>query len=48
MDDIGQLRAEVELCFGDNMETHMVTTTTAIAIPRGTPRGDVRENAVNR
>lgn len=37
MDDIGELGAEVELCLGENLETHMITTTTAVAIPRGVP-----------
>lgn len=35
MDDVGQLGAEVELCLGEDMETHMITTTTAVAIPKG-------------
>ena len=37
MDDIGELGAEVELCLGENLETHMITTTTAVAIPKGVP-----------
>jgi hypothetical protein len=37
MDDIGDLGAEVEFCLGDELETHMITTTTAIAIPKGVP-----------
>ena len=37
MNDIGDLGAEVELCLGDDLETHMITTTTAIAIPKGMP-----------
>ena len=31
MDDIGELGAEIELCLGEEMETHMITTTTAVA-----------------
>jgi hypothetical protein len=37
MDDIGGLGAEVELCLGEDLETHMITTTTAVAIPKGMP-----------
>jgi len=37
MDDIGELGAEIELCLGENLETHMITTTTAVAIPKGMP-----------
>ena len=35
--DLGELGAEVELCIGEEMETHMITTSTAVAIPRGLP-----------
>jgi hypothetical protein len=35
MNDMGELGAEVELCLGEEMETHMITTSTAVAIPRG-------------
>ena len=37
VDDIGELGAEIELCLGENLETHMITTTTAVAIPKGMP-----------
>jgi hypothetical protein len=36
-DDMGELGAEVELCLGAEVEKHMITTTTAVAIPRGMP-----------
>jgi uncharacterized RmlC-like cupin family protein len=35
--DIGDLGAEVELCIGEEMEKHMITTTTAVSIPKGLP-----------
>jgi hypothetical protein len=37
MNDIGELGAEVEMCMGEEMETHMITTSTAVAIPKGVP-----------
>jgi hypothetical protein len=36
-DDMGELGAEVELCLGAEGEKHMITTTTAVAVPRGMP-----------
>ncbi len=48
MDDIGDLGAEVELCLGDELETHMITTTTAIAIPKGMPHFPSTINILNR
>ncbi len=35
--DMGYLGAEVELYLGEEKETHMITTATAVAVPRGTP-----------
>jgi hypothetical protein len=35
--DMGELGAEVELCLGAKGEKHMITTTTAVAVPRGLP-----------
>jgi len=35
MNDLSELGAEVELCLGEEMDTHMITTSTAIAIPKG-------------
>jgi hypothetical protein len=35
--DEGYLGAEVELTMGEEKETHMITTATAVAIPKGTP-----------
>ncbi len=35
--DMGYLGAEIELCLGKEKETHMITTSTAIAVPKGMP-----------
>jgi hypothetical protein len=35
--DMGELGAEVELCLGAEGEKHMITTSTAVAVPRGMP-----------
>ena len=35
--DMGYLGAEVELCLGEEKEKHMITTATAVAVPRGMP-----------
>ena len=35
--DMGYLGAEVELTLGEEKETHMITTATAVAVPKGTP-----------
>ena len=48
MNDIGDLNAEVEFCLGDDLETHMITTTTAVAIPRGMPHFPATVNFLNR
>jgi hypothetical protein len=37
MNDLSELGAEVELCLGEEMDTHMITTSTAVAIPKGMP-----------
>ena len=34
--DMGYLGAEIELSMGDEKEKHMVTTATAVAVPKGT------------
>jgi hypothetical protein len=33
-DDLGELGAEVELCLGEEMEKHMITTSTAVFVPK--------------
>ena len=48
MDDIGELGVEVEFCLGDDLETHMITTTTAVAIPKGMPHSPATINILNR
>jgi hypothetical protein len=48
MSDIGDLHAEVEFCLGDDLETHMITTTTAVAIPRGMPHYPATVNILNK
>jgi hypothetical protein len=48
MNDIGDLGAEVEFCLGANLETHMITTTTAIAIPKGMPHFPATVNTLNK
>jgi uncharacterized RmlC-like cupin family protein len=35
--DMGELGAEVELCLGEEGEKHMITSTTAVAVPAGMP-----------
>jgi hypothetical protein len=35
--DMGYLGAEVELMLGKEKETHMITTATAVAVPKGMP-----------
>jgi hypothetical protein len=35
--DMGELGVEVELCLGPEGEKHMITTSTAVAVPRGMP-----------
>jgi hypothetical protein len=36
-EDMGELGAEVELCLGEDMEKYMITTSTAVAVPKGLP-----------
>ncbi len=48
MDDIGELGAEIEICLGDDLETHMITTTTAVAIPKGLPHFPAIVNTLNK
>src|SRR3972149_3503590 len=48
MDDIGELGAEVALCLGEDMETHMITTTTARAIPRALPHFPATVNRLDK
>ena len=36
-DDLSELGGEVALCLGEEMETHVFTNSTAVAIPKGLP-----------
>jgi uncharacterized RmlC-like cupin family protein len=35
--DMGELGTEVELCLGKELEKHMITTTSAVSVPKGLP-----------
>jgi hypothetical protein len=48
MDDIGELGAEIEFCMGEDLETHMITTTTAVFIPKGMPHFPATVNRLGR
>jgi hypothetical protein len=48
MDDIGELGAEIALCLGEEMETHMITTSTAVAIPKGMPHFPATVNRLDK
>jgi hypothetical protein len=48
MDDIGELGAEIEFCLGEEMETYIITTTTAVAIPRGMPHFPATVNRLDK
>ncbi|HEY96720.1 MAG TPA: hypothetical protein G4O16_00890 [Dehalococcoidia bacterium] len=45
---IGDLGAEVELCIGEEWEKHMITTSTAVAIPGGLPHYPAMINKIDR
>jgi uncharacterized RmlC-like cupin family protein len=47
-DDMGELHGEVELCLGEEMEKHMITTTTAVFIPKGMPHLPATINRMGR
>ena len=47
MKDIGELGAEVSICLGEEMETHIITTTTTVAIPKGIPHFPATVNFLN-
>ncbi len=46
--DMGELGAEVELCLGEEMETHMVTTSITIFIPKGFPHFPATINRMDK
>jgi len=48
MSDLSELGAEVEVCVGEELETHMLTCSTAIAIPKGMPHFPATINRLDR
>jgi hypothetical protein len=46
--NVGDLGAEVEVCLGSQCEKHMVTTSTAISIPKGLPHFPAAINRMDR
>ena len=48
MDDLGELGAEIEFCIGEEMETHMITSSTAVAIPKGVPHLPAAVNRLDK
>jgi hypothetical protein len=47
-DDMGELGAEVELCLGEEREKYMITTSTAVAVPRGFPHFPANINRMDK
>jgi hypothetical protein len=47
-DDIGDLDAEIEVCLGEDLERHMITTSTAMFIPKGTPHYPATINRMDK
>jgi hypothetical protein len=48
MNDLSDLHAEVEVCLGDEMETHIITSSTAFAIPKGFPHFPATINTMDK
>jgi hypothetical protein len=48
MNDMSDLWGEVEFCIGEEMETHMITCSTAIAIPKGMPHMPATINRMDK
>jgi hypothetical protein len=48
MNDLSELGAEVEVCLGEEMNTHMITTSTAVAVPKGMPHFPARITKMDR
>jgi hypothetical protein len=46
--DLGELGAEVELTLGEELETQMITTSTAVAIPKGMPHFPATINRLDK
>lgn len=47
-DDIGDLDSEVELCLGEDLERHIITTSTAVFVPKGTPHYPATINRIDK
>ncbi len=47
-DDIGDLDSEIELCLGEDLERHIITTSTAVFVPKGTPHYPATINRIDR
>jgi uncharacterized RmlC-like cupin family protein len=48
MSDLSELGGEVEFCIGEELETHMITCSTAIAVPKGLPHFPATINRLDR
>ncbi len=46
--NIGELGAEVELCLGEEGEKYMITSSTAVAVPKGLPHFPATINSMDR
>jgi len=46
--DMGELGAEIELCLGEEGEKHMITSTAAVAVPRGMPHFPANITRMNK
>ncbi len=47
-DDMGELGAEVELCLGEEAEKFMITTSTAVSVPKGLPHFPASINRMDK
>jgi hypothetical protein len=46
--NLGDLFGEAEMCMGENLEKHMITASTAVAIPKGTPHMPATINKMDK
>ena len=46
--ELSDLGAEIELCLGEEMETFMITTATAVAVPKGLPHMPAKINRLDK
>jgi hypothetical protein len=47
-DDMGDLDSEVELCLGEDLERHIITTSTAVFVPKGTSHYPATINRIDK